>query len=285
MASKSCIRSISGSKPPGITVLTEFQKVFLADFYENTKRAPRPEDLDYLTDHLNASRETIMTWFRMKLAEASEIVETDKWRKEVPDNDGRHAFSPPLYPNHFVKPKKPANPFIVWLGEERRRHGGGEVKLLSEKWRNMGEDQRKEEAERARISKEERELVQAPMPQPQGRKDFHCPSCGVGFSTKGNMCKHIRTFHEEQDEEVTSRRELEEEPVTFESFKKYFDREAVERDPQDFFCPKPTPGPSSSGKGSTKTRFTPHQRTVLSDNFHRYNMLPSIHSHFITFMK
>ena len=110
------------------SVLTEFQKVFLADFYSTSRQQPSPEDLNYLTDHLNASRGTILAWFRSKQAE--EVVE----REDSGNNFGRHAFSPPLLTStesQMTKPKKPANAFIVWLGEERRRLGGGEVRELS----------------------------------------------------------------------------------------------------------------------------------------------------------
>jgi len=64
-----------------------------------------------------------------------------------------------------------------------------------------------------------------------------------------------------------SRASLEEEPVTFETFKKYFDRDAVERDPQDFF--QSSTSAAGSSKGNTKTRFTAHQRVVLLENFHK----------------
>ena len=144
----------------------------------------------------------------------------------------------------------------------------------------MGEDERKEEAEKARQAKEDRESGQL---QQQGNlaaavtrrpslqnKGWHCPTCGTGFTTKGNMFKHIRTFHEAQgqNEQTLPRASLEEEPVTFETFKKYFDRDAVERDPQDFFQPS-TVSATGSTKGNTKTRFTAHQRVVLLQNFHK----------------
>ena len=112
----------------------------------------------------------------------------------------------------------------------------------------MGEEERKEEAEKARQAKEDRDsghqqgnvaaaaVTRRPSLQNKG---WHCPTCGTGFTTKGNMFKHIRTFHEAQgqNENTLPRASLEEEPVTFETFKKYFDRDAVERDPQDFFQP------------------------------------------------
>ena len=109
------------------SVLTEFQKVFLADFYSTSRQQPSPEDLNYLTDHLNASRGTILAWFQAK--QLDEVEENE----EPANNFGRHAFSAPLtkMESQMVKPKKPANAFIVWLGEERRRLGGGEVRELS----------------------------------------------------------------------------------------------------------------------------------------------------------
>ena len=145
----------------------------------------------------------------------------------------------------------------------------------------MDEDERKEEAEKARQAKEDRESgqhqQQHPQQQPENaasrpsvqNKGWHCPTCGTGFTTKGNMFKHIRTFHEAHNEQkpAVPRGNLEEEPVTFETFKKYFDRDAVERDPQDFF--QPSTSSSGSGKGNTKTRFTAHQRVVLLENFHK----------------
>ena len=111
------------------SVLTEFQKVFLADFYSTSRQQPSPEDLNYLTDHLNASRGTILAWFQAK--QMDEVVESED--PGSANNFGRHAFSPPLtkMESQMVKPKKPANAFIVWLGEERRRLGGGEVRELS----------------------------------------------------------------------------------------------------------------------------------------------------------
>ena len=139
----------------------------------------------------------------------------------------------------------------------------------------MGEDERKEEAEKARQAKEDREsgqtqpnLAITSKPSVQN-KGWHCPTCGTGFTTKGNMFKHIRTFHEAQGqtEQALPRASLEEEPVTFETFKKYFDRDAVERDPQDFF--PPSTSSAGSSKGNTKTRFTSHQRVVLLENFHK----------------
>ena len=141
----------------------------------------------------------------------------------------------------------------------------------------MGEDERKEEAEKARQAKEDRESgsrgnvaaesTRRPSLQSKG---WHCPTCGTGFTTKGNMFKHIRTFHESQshNDHTLPRSSLEEEPVTFETFKKYFDRDAVERDPQDFFQPS-TVSATGSTKGNTKTRFTAHQRVVLLQNFHK----------------
>ena len=139
----------------------------------------------------------------------------------------------------------------------------------------MGEDERKEESEKARKAKEDREAGQmqpnlaiTSRPSLQN-KGWHCPTCGTGFTTKGNMFKHIRTFHEAQgqNEQTLPRASLEEEPVTFETFKKYFDRDAVERDPQDFF--PPSTSSTGAGKGNTKTRFTAHQRVVLLENFHK----------------
>ena len=144
----------------------------------------------------------------------------------------------------------------------------------------MDEDERKEEAEKARQAKEDRESGQQHeqrQQQPENaasrpivqNKGWHCPTCGTGFTTKGNMFKHIRTFHEAHNEQKPAvvRGNLEEEPVTFETFKKYFDRDAVERDPQDFF--QPSISSSGGGKGNTKTRFTAHQRVVLLENFHK----------------
>ena len=141
----------------------------------------------------------------------------------------------------------------------------------------MDEDERKEEAEKARQAKEDRESGQQNQHQPENaasrpsaqNKGWHCPTCGTGFTTKGNMFKHIRTFHEAHNEQKPAvvRGNLEEEPVTFETFKKYFDRDAVERDPQDFF--QPSTSSSGGGKGNTKTRFTAHQRVVLLENFHK----------------
>ena len=139
----------------------------------------------------------------------------------------------------------------------------------------MGEEERKEEAEKARQAKEDRESgsrgnVDSTRRPSLQSKGWHCPTCGTGFTTKGNMFKHIRTFHESQghNDHTLPRSSLEEEPVTFETFKKYFDRDAVERDPQDFFQPS-TVSATGSTKGNTKTRFTAHQRVVLLQNFHK----------------
>ena len=149
----------------------------------------------------------------------------------------------------------------------------------------MGEDERKEEAEKARQAKEDRDsghqqqqgnvAAAAVTRRPSlANKGWHCPTCGTGFTTKGNMFKHIRTFHEAQgqnEHNTLPRASLEEEPVTFETFKKYFDRDAVERDPQDFFQPSTSTSTAAAGssKGNTKTRFTAHQRTVLLEQFHK----------------
>ena len=96
----------------------------------------------------------------------------------------------------------------------------------------MDEDERKEEAEKARRAKEDRESGQQNQQQPENaasrpsvqNKGWHCPTCGTGFTTKGNMFKHIRTFHEAHNEQKPAvvRGNLEEEPVTFETFKKFF---------------------------------------------------------------
>ena len=131
VASRSRIPGSAAHVPKTALPLTEFQKVFLADFYSTSRRQPSPEDLDYLTDHLNASRGTILAWFRAKRMD--EMAESE----EIPNNYGRHAFSPPLDNVErplATKPKKPANAFIVWLGEERRRLGGGEVRELSNRF-------------------------------------------------------------------------------------------------------------------------------------------------------
>merc|ERR1712059_77342 len=153
---------------------------------------------------------------------------------------------------------------------------------MSEEERN-GEFERARRIREAREEEEEREGAILPIettPTEAPKKKFQCPTCGTGFGTKGNMFKHIRTFHSgEKRTEINSstRREgMEEEPVTFETFKKYFDTEAVERDPQNFFSqpelssPSP-PSPVSvySGRQGAKTRFTPHQRDVLLTSFHR----------------
>ena len=236
--------------------LTEFQKVFLENYYLDSTRLPGPEDLDYLTQHINASREAIHRWFQAR-HDSEDFEDFDRPASNP-------MSSPPPFSNTG---KRTANPFIIWMGEERRRLGGGEVKELSLRWRSMGEEERWEEGERARRSREQREeegTASAPAP---GYKDYHCPTCGVGFSTKGNMWKHIRTYHEREGSSSPSKRQgMEEEPVTFESFRKYFDSEAVGQDPQDLY---PQPAGPGGGRGHSKTKFSEHQRGQLLAGFHR----------------
>ena len=180
--------------PPSHSALTEFQRVFLEDFYSSNRKLPGPMEMDYLTDHLNASRKTIGEWFRERHTDPREGASYRSQESE------RSPFSPPA------------------------------------------------------------------AHQIPGYKAYTCPTCGSGFSTKGNMHKHIRMYHEGPSSSESRRPGFDDEPVTFESFKKYFDTEAVERDPQDYFSP---PAPTLPAKGASKTKFTPEQRTELLAEFKR----------------
>jgi len=129
-------------------------------------------------------------------------------------------------------------------------------------------------------------------------KMMKCDDCRAEFQTRSELSRHLYMHHQEMNSvaEPTSTSApsakrsqiIEEEPVTFEAFRKYFDTEDVERDPQDYFDTSYTyptePVTSSSDKvnqsydydgfeepkkAHSKTRFTEQQRTILMDSFHK----------------
>jgi hypothetical protein len=126
--------------------------------------------------------------------------------------------------------KRPLNPFMVWLQEERKKLQAGRlgrspravgqlIRELAAVWRNLPEEDKMPYIEEARRLKEihqrehpfyryqpTRKLYglddyQAPTTQFSKRgllvKDYVCKRCHVGFTTKGNLFKHLRNFHPE----------------------------------------------------------------------------------------
>jgi hypothetical protein len=125
--------------------------------------------------------------------------------------------------------KRPLNPFMVWLQEERKKLAGslstspketGQlVRELAGVWRNLSDEDKMPYIEEARRLKEIhqqehpdyryqplRKLYglgdhQAPSAQLSKRsllvKNYVCKRCQVGFTTKGNLFKHLRNFHPE----------------------------------------------------------------------------------------
>lgn len=148
--------------------------------------------------------------------------------------------------------------------------------------------------------------------EPEGdMKVMKCDDCRSEFQTRSELSRHLYQHHQEMNNVAeptsvsvpSSRRSqyIDEEPVTFEAFRKYFDMEDADpQDPKDFFDTSsysstytayPTyPSESisySSDKvgysqdsngydepkkervGGTKTRFTEYQRGILMASFHK----------------
>lgn len=147
--------------------------------------------------------------------------------------------------------------------------------------------------------------------EPEGdMKVMKCDDCRSEFKTRSELSRHLYQHHQEMNNmaEPTSAsvpsakrsQFIDEEPVTFEAFRKYFDMEDEDpQDPQDFFdtsyssYPAEPIGSSYServepvshsqdyngydepkkerkeGQGGTKTRFTDYQRGILMASFHK----------------
>jgi len=148
--------------------------------------------------------------------------------------------------------------------------------------------------------------------EPEGdMKVMKCDDCRSEFQTRSELSRHLYQHHQEMNNIAeptsasvpSSRRSqfIEEEPVTFEAFRKYFDTEdADSQDPQDFYDTSYTSyttypsyptsdrttyqsekfsySQDSNGyeepkkekrEGGTKTRFTEYQRGILMASFHK----------------
>jgi len=148
--------------------------------------------------------------------------------------------------------------------------------------------------------------------EPEGdMKVMKCDDCRSEFQTRSELSRHLYQHHQEMNNIAeptsasvpSSRRSqfIEEEPVTFEAFRKYFDTEdADSQDPQDFYDTSYTsyttyPSYTTSDRttypsekfsysqdsngyeepkkekreGGTKTRFTEYQRGILMASFHK----------------
>ena len=123
--------------------------------------------------------------------------------------------------------KRPLNPFMIWLQEERKKLDGirregrttGElVKDLSVVWKSLSEFDKMPYIEESRRLKELHKkehpnytfnpnrkrtyssYVSGPTKIPKRAnlvKSYTCIRCQVGFTTKGNLFKHLRNFHPE----------------------------------------------------------------------------------------
>ena len=302
-------------------VFTEFQKVFLGDFYADIKN-PDSDDLDYICEHVNATRLQIIKWFEnrnknnpsnqsnavkicsdilkevidslqpqevssvklessfscpycgisfpeehlLKEHEKIEAIEFEKealkFKEETKIDDGAYVtlgdnsedwlaadlddaemfdeddednefFSGEDSRDHFSSQdgsqyvKRPLNPFMIWLQEERKKLSGdstldrtsrstGElVKDLSVVWKSMSEFDKMPYMEESRRLKEihKREhpnYIFNPNRKKTNTtpksgvkyarranlvKSYICKRCQVGFTTKGNLFKHLRNFH------------------------------------------------------------------------------------------
>ena len=116
--------------------------------------------------------------------------------------------------------KRPLNPFMIWLQEERKKLDGegrptGElIKDLSIIWKSMSEYDKMPYIEESRRLKELHKKEHpnyifnpnrkrayntsgAPKISKRGNlvKSYTCIRCQVGFTTKGNLFKHLRNFH------------------------------------------------------------------------------------------
>ena len=123
--------------------------------------------------------------------------------------------------------KRPLNPFMIWLQEERKKLDGirregrttGElVKDLSVVWKSLSEFDKMPYIEESRRLKElhkkehpnysfnpNRKRTYSSYASGQTKvpkranlvKSYTCIRCQVGFTTKGNLFKHLRNFHPE----------------------------------------------------------------------------------------
>ena len=121
--------------------------------------------------------------------------------------------------------KRPLNPFMVWLQEERKkldrnavsRPAGQLIRELASVWRSLPDEDKMPYIEEARRLKEAHQRLhpnyrfqpmrklygmddyQSPTTQFSKRsllvKNYVCKRCNVGFTTKGNLFKHLRNFH------------------------------------------------------------------------------------------
>ncbi len=102
------------------------------------------------------------------------------------------------------------SPFDVWLQEEQKRFDGNNFQSLANIWQSMSEFERMPYIEEARRLNEANPGSRKSAGgfgdewnTPSGRltrknhaaKTYICKRCQVGFSTKGNLFKHLRNFH------------------------------------------------------------------------------------------
>ncbi len=103
------------------------------------------------------------------------------------------------------------SPFDVWLQEEPKRFDGNNFQSVANIWQSMSEFERMPYIEEARRLNEANRSSNRSAAggfgdewsTPSGRltrknhvaKTYICKRCQVGFSTKGNLFKHLRNFH------------------------------------------------------------------------------------------
>ena len=71
-----------GGAATATTAFTDFQEAFLQDFYAGIKE-PDPDDLDYICEHVSATRQHVLEWFERKARASSQVVDAPKICSEI----------------------------------------------------------------------------------------------------------------------------------------------------------------------------------------------------------
>jgi len=196
-------------------------------------------------------------------------------------------------------------PFMIWLQEEQKRTGNSSVAVrnLASIWQNMSDFDKMPYIEECRRLRESAHLT------PTGRltrknhplKTYICKRCEVGFSTKGNLYKHLKHFHPDNpfdpklhELDVVKKRSGNVEFTSNmaarhrsqDNMAPYYDESSSDHDryrnydyyetgvpdvssSSDGFCYDDYQQYERSKPPQVKTKFTEYQRKILMDSFHR----------------